>query len=320
MAFYDIFNGDADGICALHQLRLTEPREATLVTGIKRDIKLLRRVHPEPGDQLTVLDISLDENRGELLRALEQGAACRYFDHHYCGEIPRHPRLQAFIDTSPDICTSLLVDRHLQGRQRPWAVAAAFGDNLHEAARRAAEPLRLAEPELERLRELGECINYNAYGESVEDLHFHPAELYRALHPYADPFAFMAEHPAFEKLRQGYREDMARAAALPPEPVGSAGAAVMLPDAAWSRRANGVLANRLSRAHPERAHAVLVKTGEHYMVSVRAPLARPTGADTLCRRFPTGGGRKGAGGINRLPATELQRFLKEFSGAFGPAG
>jgi len=36
MAYYDVFNGDADGICALHQLRLAEPREATLVTGVKR--------------------------------------------------------------------------------------------------------------------------------------------------------------------------------------------------------------------------------------------------------------------------------------------
>ena len=41
---YDVFNGDADGICALLQLRLAEPREAQLVTGVKRDINLLSRV------------------------------------------------------------------------------------------------------------------------------------------------------------------------------------------------------------------------------------------------------------------------------------
>ena len=33
MKFYDVFNGDADGLCALHQLRLAEPRDAVLVTG-----------------------------------------------------------------------------------------------------------------------------------------------------------------------------------------------------------------------------------------------------------------------------------------------
>ena len=34
MKFYDIFNGDADGICALHQLRLAEARAARLVYGV----------------------------------------------------------------------------------------------------------------------------------------------------------------------------------------------------------------------------------------------------------------------------------------------
>jgi len=38
MKYIDVFNGDADGICALHQLRLAEPVESTLVTGVKRDI------------------------------------------------------------------------------------------------------------------------------------------------------------------------------------------------------------------------------------------------------------------------------------------
>lgn len=33
------------------------------------------------------------------------------------------------------------------------------------------------------------------------------------------------------------------------------------------------------------------------------------GADTLCRRFPTGGGRANAAGINRLPDDQLEPFL-----------
>ena len=44
MAYFDVFNGDADGICALLQLRQHTPRSATLVTGVKRDIGLLSRV------------------------------------------------------------------------------------------------------------------------------------------------------------------------------------------------------------------------------------------------------------------------------------
>ena len=44
MSYYDVFNGDADGLCSLHQLRLDEPRDSVLVTGAKRDIELLQRV------------------------------------------------------------------------------------------------------------------------------------------------------------------------------------------------------------------------------------------------------------------------------------
>jgi hypothetical protein len=44
MANYDLFNGDADGICALIQLRLAHPKESILITGIKRDIKLLKNL------------------------------------------------------------------------------------------------------------------------------------------------------------------------------------------------------------------------------------------------------------------------------------
>jgi hypothetical protein len=44
MSTYDVFNGDADGICALIQLRLAEPKESILITGVKRDIKLAKQV------------------------------------------------------------------------------------------------------------------------------------------------------------------------------------------------------------------------------------------------------------------------------------
>ena len=40
MADFDVFNGDADGLCALHQLRLAAPREATLVTGVNASIRV----------------------------------------------------------------------------------------------------------------------------------------------------------------------------------------------------------------------------------------------------------------------------------------
>ena len=316
MKFYDIFNGDADGICALHQLRLEEPRAAELVTGVKRDIELVARVDAQAGDRLTVLDISLRSNAVAVRRALERGAHLQYFDHHAAGDLPQHPGFDAHIDTAPDVCTSLLVDRHLSGRHRLWAVVAAFGDNLVESAIRAALPLQLDHTELARLHELGEAINYNAYGETVEDLHYHPADLYRVIAPYSDPRHFIFDEPVFEVLKQAGAEDLARAEDMPPEFATDAAALYVLPDAAWSRRVNGVFGNRLAQAEPQRAHAVLVTRPDGYAVSVRAPRNKPVGADSLCLAFATGGGRQAAAGINRLPRDELARFADAFRGAY----
>lgn len=311
--YFDVFNGDADGICALHQLRLVEPLDARLVTGVKRDIALLRQVDAGAGDALTVLDIAVEKNARELDVLLGRGATVRWFDHHHPGELPAHPAFEARIDTAADVCTSLLVDRHLNGRHRTWAVAAAFGDNLHDAARRVAEPLGLDETRLGALRELGECLNYNGYGDSLADLHFHPADLYRRLHGFADPFAFIAESPDFATLKAGYAADMAAARAVAPHVARDAGAVYVLPDAAWARRVSGVYANELAQAHPARAHAILTRSPKgHYVVSVRAPLANRTGADTLCMRFETGGGRKAAAGINVLPDSRVDDFVSAF--------
>jgi hypothetical protein len=314
--YYDIFNGDADGICALHQLRLEEPRDAELVTGVKRDVKLLERVNANAGDELTVLDISHKTNADALARLLARGVRCRYFDHHAAGYVPKHSNLNAHIDTAADTCTSLIVDKYLSGRHRLWAVVAAFGDNLVESAIRAAQPLELDHTELARLHELGDCINYNAYGETVDDLHYHPADLYEAIKPYIDPRQFMVDEPVFEVLRNACTEDLYRAGTTEPEFADEAAALYVLPDAAWSRRVNGVFGNRLAHDHPQRAHAVLVTKPGGYTVSVRAPVTRPSGADELCSRFDTGGGRKGAAGINLLPELGLTAFANAFRTAY----
>jgi hypothetical protein len=315
---YDIFNGDADGLCALRQLRLHEPLEAELVTGTKREIALVGRVRAQPGDRLTVLDVSLHENRNALLAALEVGAICLYFDHHFPGPALTHPRLEAHISYTPEVCTSLLVDTWLEGRYRAWAVAAAFGDNLPRSALEAAKPLQLTGAQLETLRAVGECLNYNAYGDSVADLHIHPAALYRRLAAFDDPLEFAARDPVFEELRAAYRSDLARAEAIDPRLVTTTHLLTVLPDAGWSRRVSGPWANHLATTNAARAHAVLVQKGDAFSVSVRAPQARPQGADALCRGFPTGGGRPAAAGITLLPARDLERFSAAFQSAFLP--
>lgn len=321
MAHYDVFNGDADGLCALQQLRLSEARpDAQLITGIKREIRLLDRVATQAGDSVCVLDISLDSNRSALERILASGARVRYFDHHFAGDAPfSHPALEARIDTAAHTCTSLLVNQALGDAHPLWALAAAFGDNLARVARNEAARLGLDDASQDCLQTLGECLNYNGYGESLEDLWFHPAELYIALHPYADPRRFVAESSAWQKLYAGYQADRAQAEALTPLCETPAAAAFELPDTQWARRLSGLLANELARTHPARAHAVLTPAANGtYTVSVRAPQLRPAGADALCREFPGGGGRAGAAGINGLPAADLAHFIQRLGEHFKP--
>jgi len=91
----------------------------------------------------------------------------------------------------------------------------------------------------------------------------------------------------------------------------------MFPEESWSRRVSGVYGNELARDYPDRAHALLSDIGnKNYQVSVRAPINRRDGADELCRQFDTGGGRKAAAGVNKLPEAELGRFQKAFEAQF----
>jgi hypothetical protein len=299
-------------------MRLVFPCESTLITGPKRDISLLKRVAASSGDDVLVLDVALSKNRDALDSLLEAGVQVRYFDHHQPGDIPAHPNFESHIDTDANVCTSLLVNRHLQGQQQAWAVTGAFGDNLADAARQAAAPLNLSTGQLAQLQSLGECLNYNGYGETLDDLFFDPADLYRQLRPYTDPFAFIAESPAYQILKTGYQDDMARAVAVSATEERAAGRIFMLPAEKWARRISGVFGNQLAVESPAQAHAVLTgKPGGGYLVSVRAPLNAKSGADDLCSQFESGGGRRGAAGINHLPDAELGRFIALFFKTFG---
>jgi len=310
----DVFNGDADGLCALLQLRLAQPIKSQLVTGVKRDITLLDEVKVQRGDQVTVLDISFDKNRASVERILEQGASIFYIDHHLAGEIPSHKNLQTIINTDANTCTSLLVNDYLEGKYRAWAVTAAFGDNLFESAKQAAYPLSISENQLEQLHMLGICINYNGYGTSLADLHFAPDLLYHELQPYDSPFDFMADNDeVYERLLAGYSDDMAKAEHIETEYKTDNIAVYILPDEVWSRRVIGVFSNELANKNPARAHAVVsFNSQKGYQISVRAPLNNKTGADELCSSFPTGGGRKAAAGINHMAIEDLPGFISVF--------
>jgi hypothetical protein len=314
MAVIDVFNGDADGLCALVQLRNATPQDSLLVTGVKRDINLLDKVTAQSGDQVTVLDVSLDKNRDGLRAALDAGAEVVYVDHHFAGDIPEHASLTVNINPAADVCTSLLVNGMLKGQFAEWAVVGAFGDNLRNSAMSVAKTLELTEEELTQLESLGIYLNYNGYGASIDDLHFDPAELYRRMVPFASPQQFMKDAAdTFSQLEEGYTNDMRAASQLPAVHADEVSAVFILPDERWARRVSGVYSNDLANDFPDRAHAVLTeKNNGNYLVSIRAPLNNKRGADEFCRQFPTGGGRAAAAGINDLPVTSLNNFVERF--------
>jgi hypothetical protein len=251
---------------------------------------------------------------------LTAGVRVRYFDHHFAGEIPAHPGLEAHIDLAPTVCTSLLVDRYLAGRFRSWAIAGAFGDSLGEEARALAAGLGLPPADVARLQELGVAVNYNAYGETIADLHVPPLDLASEMLAFPDPLAFATGSAAFRRLADGYRQDMELAGRLEPTRRAAGAILFVLPDQAWARRASGTLANDLAKAHAGSAVAIVSpKATGGCLVSVRVPRESSVSAEAFCRTFPTGGGRRTAAGINHLPTEELDRFAAAFEAQFGAA-
>jgi len=313
---FDVFNGDADGIIALIQLRLAEPKTSTLITGVKRDISLLKQVDVSAADSITVLDISLEKNIDALKLHLENNTDIFYVDHHRAGDIPHSEHLTTLINTDANTCTSLLINNYLKGAYKHWAIAAAFGDNMTQSAVRLSESIGLSKEQQEQLKALGIYINYNGYGRDVDDLHFHPAQLYKALLHYTDPLDLIAETGSlFHQLEKAYQQDMQQAETAKILANSDYSKIVQLDDAPWARRVSGVFGNDLANQSPDKAHAVItlnaVEQGEEasYTVSVRAPLNNKQGADEVCIQFPTGGGRAGAAGINKLPQSLLATFI-----------
>jgi hypothetical protein len=317
--YIDVFNGDADGICALHQLRLADPRpDARLVTGVKRDIRLLQQLDDIRNAHITVLDVSLDSNRAPLIALLNENCDILYVDHHFSGKVPDLENLTTHIDSNPETCTSLIVNRLLGGKFSAWAVVGAFGDNLHNSAYQLAAKLSLPDSTVAGLKELGELLNYNGYGLSVADLFFQPQDLYRAIIPFPDPLAFMEHTTILPELKKGFESDMKQASTYKPVRETETGRIYELPPEPWSRRVSGVFSNLKAQEKPGLAHGLLTRNPDGtYRINVRAPLINKHGADTLCRTFVTGGGRAGAAGINFLPPEQLDSFFKTFDQVFG---
>jgi len=308
---YDVFNGDADGIIALLQLRLNEPKQAQLITGVKRDNNLLKQINIKQAKSVVALDISMEKNTEALTALLANDVDVFYCDHHRTGEIPDSDRLTVLVDTAPETCTSLLINGLLNSKYIDWAIAAAYGDNLVGKADELALKQGITKQQSAFLCELGTLINYNGYGASLDDLHFDPAALYQALIQYQSPFEVEADKDSvFYTLQRGYQADHQNVTQLAPFINNDICELYLLPCEAWARRISGVFGNELANRNPDKAHAVLTLNADgSYIVSVRAPLNNRSGADEICVQFATGGGRKAAAGINKLPETKISEFV-----------
>ncbi|KPM75471.1 DHHA1 domain-containing protein [Pseudoalteromonas sp. UCD-33C] len=308
---YDIFNGDADGIIALLQLQLANPTESVKVTGVKRDIQLLKKITPKAGDNIRVLDISMEKNMAELHDALCVGARVMYVDHHKAGDIPNHANLFAHIDLDANMCTSLIVSDLIDKQYHLWAITAAYGDNLFAKADSEADKLGLTDLEKSQLKAFGTYINYNGYGSEVADLHFAPADLFNELLKYKSPLdAINDQESVYYVLEKAYKADMQKAADAEVLHNCDTAKVILLDDAPWARRVSGVLGNDLANQAPNKAHAVLTYNNKgSYTVSVRAPLNNKQGAVDVCSQFATGGGRAAAAGINELEQQQVEQFI-----------
>ncbi len=317
MTNYDVFNGDTDGIFAWHQLRLTHPRDAEIVTGVKRDVNLASKVNAEEGDLVTIMDVSHAKNRKDVQRILDSGAIIEYFDHHDPKELIEHPNITYHINTEPNISTGLIVNSHVNGQNCLWSIATAFGDNHLDLAMNMAKSESLSDEQVLILKQIGLVVNYNSYGQTIEDLFYSPEEIAEAARACgSDIFKFLEQGDIFSTLLENFNADMSSAVCQEPFSISKNGVIYTLPNEAWTHRIMGSFSNHLVSTNKNLACAIAVLNSDGtYRISVRSSINNPHGAGNLCGNFG-GGGREKAGGINNLPASDMNTFKEEFDKVF----
>ncbi|WP_342616798.1 hypothetical protein [Rhodoferax sp. GW822-FHT02A01] len=281
---YDLFNGDADGIYALHQLRMAQACDSQWLTCVKRNIALYQKLPTNVALSVTALDISFARNEVGLRQVLGFGGRLRYFDHHAEEKRFAHPRLECYID-----CTR---------------------DNLPAQAVRLARNSGCSAGNRSARDQLGRLRNYNAYRVTTTELHIHPVDQCRSVHRFEDPQDFFARSSEFGHLREGFAEDHQLPNALAPFAQTVLADVYVLPDTGWTRLLSGTLANQLTSTDSSKSFAVLPPcSSDTYVVSIRTSAASRARTDLFCHCYAGGGGRHAAGGIDHTPASDLGRII-----------
>jgi len=311
MKYYDFFNGDADGIISLHQYRMHYPKDSILYTGVKRDVELLRHCTKIENSKFTIFDISLLSNKVHVDIILSNGNTIRWFDHHEPGNKELGENFEIFVNADPNCCTNILVDKYVDGLYRPWTICGAYGDNLHEQADKLNP--NFSKDSMLKLKEVGETLNYNGYGNTESDLTIHPKDVYLDIKNYESPFEYRTKSEVYNKIFTQMKSDESELSSSEILHESETGKVILLPNTKASIRFSGIYSNKQTTDNSDKAFAILTEINEdNYRVSIRSPKNNPYGASTLALSFPTGGGREKAAGINELPKVELKKFVEKF--------
>lgn len=291
-------------------------------TGVKRDVELLRHAKNIESSNLFVFDVSMLTNEKYLQSLINGDNIIRWFDHHKMSDIENIRNSIVYkISTNPAHCTAMMVESYfdpvvLVAGLRSWVMCAAYGDNLHSTVQelnKDMSPGRTKET-LDIYKQIGETLNYNGYGNQESDLTVHPKDVFMDLCEYDEPVDYYNNSTVFKKINTQMKADASElestAQTLHESSVGDV---ILLPDSPASIRYSGVYSNLLSMGNRDKAFAILTMYDDNnYKISIRAPQNNPVGACDLALKFPTGGGREKAAGVNQLPTEKLDNFTEEF--------
>lgn len=308
----DVFNGDADGLCALQQYRLNFPMLAHRVTGVKRDIQLLEKISDYENSQLNVFDISFDSNFEGVRQLLARNNRIIFFDHHSASMRFDHPDLELHCNSDSQTCTSLIVCDYTEARYTDWALVGCYGDGLDQKADQLAKQWGYSQLQCAQFRELGRLLNYNAYGDTLSDLYFSPYALAQQMQHYQSAQDFINSSDVFRVLQQGFASDMQVLADIHPTLQTEKLCLYILPDTASARRLSGTLATKIQQEQAARSVAMLSHIPGGYRISIRSAAPEEKPAALLAQEFMTGGGRAAAAGINLLPVADYAGFSRRF--------
>ncbi len=313
MTAIDVFHGDADGLCSIQQIRLAEPlNERQVVSGGLSQHSLLMSILTAENRDILMLDLPLERNLVSLKQLLKQGCRVRCFDHHISSEQPEHERLELHLDASPETCTSLLVNKHLNGAHQEWAAVGAFGDNMPSEAKKLLQGSGLSENDVEQLQSLAELLNYNAYGDLLNAGHLSVTEMHYNMMAYDNPLDFIKENERLARIGKVMKEDLEHARKLLIVEDQPDGLVYILRPREPVRRVRKVWLGQLGRQYPDKALLIALENHDgSFDASIRAPLNSPSDAWKVAERFG-GGGREGAASVKCLPSTEVVNFLDIF--------